>query len=416
VGQEQKTHDFRNWIDREVLLVLRTETSDFNSLVESLPGIYPAEVYDSLKRLMIQGGPNASQLDRLVSSASLAPSALGFQNAELLLPPHPLDYEWRFSDETIDRIARRSTTRVKRHGSIAFVATPSVVGANPAILDSFQAEYFGLDALRLSAHGFGSSFKRFHHMDLSSEPEISGPFNLVVTDPPWYADYMKRFVWYCAKICAIGGQVMICYPAKGTRAGVPSDRHEFLQWCALLGLDLVQNDEGWVRYRTPQFERNALNAYGVSNVGPTWRKGDLLCLLKTRDSSLQWPGNMEPHSWESVWFDKVCIRIATGDGSSEFEPRPVTIISGDVLPSVSRRNPLRERARVWSTGNRVYDCKAPKLLKRILDAATHGRDFRMRLTETMGRELSAKELAIAIDTAEFVARIVEIEHQELSGA
>ena len=59
------------------------------------------------------------------------------------------------------------------------------------------------------------------------------------------------------------------------------------------------------------------------------------------------------------------IRISEPDEGSD--PSLVQLVVGDVLPTVSRRDPRRSSARLWTSGNRIFGCAAPHALARLLE-------------------------------------------------
>src|ERR1035437_3511528 len=90
--------EFQSWVDRNVAEAVWSPVDNFSSLVDQLPGIYPAEVFSSLLRL----AKCDSGVDRVAPMLALSASASNDMRTPSvwyadLLPPHPLDFEWRFS-------------------------------------------------------------------------------------------------------------------------------------------------------------------------------------------------------------------------------------------------------------------------------------------------------------------------------
>ncbi len=44
----------------------------------------------------------------------------------------------------------------------------------------------------------------------------------------------------------------------------------------------------------------------------------------------------------------------------------ISLVKGDILPTVSRRDPRRRQADVWTSGNRIFQTDNPRL---VLEAA-----------------------------------------------
>jgi hypothetical protein len=58
--------------------------------------------------------------------------------------------------------------------------------------------------------------------------------------------------------------------------------------------------------------------------------------------------------------------IRTGGDAGTGEAALIRVLAGDILPSVSRRDPRRGHADLWTSGNRVFQTDNPQVL---LDAA-----------------------------------------------
>jgi hypothetical protein len=152
----------------------------------------------------------------------------------------------------------------------------------------------------------------------------------------------------------------------------------------------------------PPFERNALRAAGIANVRPGWRKADLWQLAKLSSASPAWPGDIEINRWTEYRFGAVRIRVNRDAPCRGEDPRLRSIITDDVLPTVSRRDRRRSEALVWTTGNRIFGCDAPITLCALLDDWSHGRD-----TIDLSREIK-KHVRTQIET------IVKKEARELA--
>jgi hypothetical protein len=178
-------------------------------------------------------------------------------------------------------------------------------------------------------------------------------------DPPWYEDYTRRFLHFAAQALGIGGHLLIAMPPRGTRPGITTANRETLSWAEHLGFVLKSTQQGAVPYETPFFERNALRAAGILNVAPDWRRGDLWTLRKTDVCRVEWLGDIARRDWREFIFGSVRLRVDCEAHCIGSDPRLRSIVDGDVLPSVSRRDSRRIRAHVWTTGNRVFACDAP---------------------------------------------------------
>ena len=150
-------------------------------------------------------------------------------------------------------------------------------------------------------------------------------------------------------------------------------------------------------YVTPPFEANAFRAAGLAGLVPDdWRRGDLMVFQRRALALGARPtaGTSEEERWETFERGGVVIRV-TDQADEGDDPRLVSIVAGDVLGTVSRRDARRAKARVWTTGNRIFGCGAPATLRRVLRG------------ETVGSDLADEALAM-------IERVVETERAEYS--
>ena len=106
------------------------------------------------------------------------------------------------------------------------------------------------------------------------------------------------------------------------------------------------------------------------------------------------------------------IRVRMSDATS-VDPTLQQLVNGAVLSDVSRRHPLRDRATVWTSGNRIYGCAAPQVLVVILDAMVARTDASTRVAAHLRSTLSRAERQHVADTVSKICRIAEVEAREL---
>lgn len=367
--------EFSSWVDEKVAEAMQARAADFAALIERLPGIYPGEVLASLKRLAIGPGQIDGAATALAKSASIDIPTLSSSNrATTLLPPHPLDYEWRFSRRAVDALAEAANHCTESGGSIALVGTPTIAACPEALFGERGVTYFGIDTDALRAIGPSAWLTALYNVNLLVRPPDSGVYATVIMDPPWYEEYMVRFLWFAGQITRIGGALLLAIPPEGTRPGVAQENARLLLSCQQAGFERERVVVAHLPYDMPLFERNALRAENIGNVHPTWRKADMWQLKKARLASSRWPGNVDSNSWSEHRFGRVRLRINRDAAAQGQDPRLRALIAGDILPTVSRRDHRREQARVWTTGNRIFGCEAPGILCVLLEDWRHKRD------------------------------------------
>lgn len=379
--------EFESWVDSRVAELVRPHLSDFATLVEALPGIYPAEVLASLKRVgMDHDGINgvALKLTQSAAAPNQAPSIL--RHRLKLLPPHPLDYEWRFSAAAVDVLVNACTACTPPGATVALVGTPTIAASSEAQFGGRSVTYFGVDTEALLALGAPTWLAALLNVNLLRRPSEVGTYGTVIMDPPWYEEYVHRFLWFAGQITSIGGTLLLAMPPDGTRPGIAEENVRLLAWCRELGFEREAVELARLPYDMPPFERNALRALGIVNINPAWRKADLWRLKKTHGATAVWPGDVASATWAEHCFGPVRIRINQDAPSQGEDPRLRSLVTNDVLPTVSRRDLRRDGARVWTTGNRIFACDAPRILSAALEDRKKGGDT-VKLSPDVKREL-----------------------------
>jgi hypothetical protein len=180
-----------------------------------------------------------------------------------------------------------------------------------------------------------------------------------------------------------------------------AERDELLSYAERCGLFLREERLASLRYVMPPFERNTLRVARLLPFVPVdWRRGDLLVFEQRSRGELP-PHQASPRDEASHWqehiIDGVRIRVQTGVSEDEGEdPRLLSLLPGDILPSVSRRDSRRAAARVWTSGNRIFGCHAPKLLHQLLAANVNALEGAFR------DALSAIKELVQIERKEYI--------------
>ncbi len=371
-----------------VATAVRQHSLDFASLSEVLPGVYPQELLRILREYRFEDSL-MPRIGAIADSASLPSSKPERRTPDDL--PHPLDYEWRFTAETMERL-RQIVNRfapIARRG--AAVATPSIGAGLDASKRSAAIDYFGLPLNPASDAGFA----HWQVCDLLRWHEVEQRYDFVITDPPWYPDYIHRFVDLASRLLVPGGFLFLAIPAIGTRPGIESELEQVGRNLHELGMIVRDKIERVVNYETPHFEKNALNAAGILNVHPRWRWADLWIAEKVGPRIAQWPGDLLLPLWKEYRFGPVRIRARCDKRASTNRGASLdSLVPGDILPTVSRRDPRRATASVWTTGNRIFSANNLSQLHAIL-------------------QRMAERLHSSGDTALQLSRLIETELHEL---
>lgn len=357
--------DFDQWIDQQVADAVGSGSRTFKTLVSGIGSVYPTLILQSLARLNQSGDVDAFVYEAIVRSAHSRcddPEGLLGGSSMILPVPHPLDYDWRFTPESADALLRRAMDAAGGR-RVLLLGAPTVftrairtgigqhftlVDSNPTLRGAFQTLGYGDQVVTSD-------------LAVDTIPDLCGA--AAVADPPWYPETIKSFLWVGQRMLAPGSAILISLPPEGTRPGIVEEREDLLSWTTRAGLRLVTIERRGTRYLTPPFERNALSAAGV-RAPLSWRTGDLASFqVLTASHEPRPPVQTRSGRWEEVVVGHVRIRVLTStETDSSGDARLVHLVPGDVLQSVSSRDPIRDSVRVWTSGNRVYGCEAPHLL------------------------------------------------------
>jgi hypothetical protein len=259
-------------------------------------------------------------------------------NMDANLPePHPLDYDWRFTKETVCLLA----DRVQHHDSILIVGVPSVAS---------YLEGSGASILLIDRQPF-QTVKNHSVVDLSAAPASPLLFDAALVDPPWYPMVHCHWIAWAAGQLRPRSELLASLWPENTRPGAAQERQELLQW--LNSWAQVELEISALRYTTPLFELESARAYSVPVPAVDWRTGDLLVVRPFRHPSL--PRQPPPADrWVRFVFNdyQLALRLRPDD-SRRAQILPVPGACDWTWPSVSRRAPGRSLIDLWSSRNEV---------------------------------------------------------------
>jgi hypothetical protein len=346
---------------------------DFRSLVRRLPGVDPILVAGMLKNLADSGG---AQPYRLLHEQACRQTARDLNGAALPFVPHPLDFDWRFTETCALAIARQVLALAKPE-RIALLGTPTLIPAIESSLPSAALRLFDRNLLwrdRIVCEDPGVEVTACDLTLDDLDPSTVGAADAVVMDPPWYPVIQKGYIWAAARFVRSGGFVVTTVPPQGTRPRVLAERAEIEAYASAAGLALVTVSEGSVRYVTPPFEVNAMRAAGVFLSLPEWRSGDLAIYQSRRRGAVERPAVSPEAQWAEVTIKGIRIKMrlaSDSSGEKAGSPELESLIHGDVLPSVSARHPIRGLVDVWTSGNRIFKCKNTRTLLELCEPLRH---------------------------------------------
>jgi hypothetical protein len=258
-------------------------------------------------------------------SQSTGPETSGVSSLALdgLPVPHPLDFDWRFSGEAVQRILAEATLLNRHRGSVGVVGAPSVVLKASRTWTRGGIVAFDINPRVIASLGqLGDRVISLRRDFLIDEPPRLR-LDVVVTDPPWYFNELCSALWFCHAACRAGGFVLASISPLGTRPGIAEERAKLVDFTSRLDLHLVRIEAAERPYRSPPFERNALRVAGIDGAPVDWRRGDLAVFTKRGSAREARPtaSRAVDGEWCDVSFSTARVRVRPTQGRGFSDPR-----------------------------------------------------------------------------------------------
>jgi hypothetical protein len=374
-----------------------------NELVNTLPGVHPNDIAREL-----------SAIAGLVLTDQAVPLSRSADPHMIKLPvPHPLDFDWRFTSETINDLFRRVNEVDQTAGGVCFLGAPTLFRA--AVERGMARPFYLVDASVVSAQALQEAQGRIFVSDLLTEPLPDLRAAVVVSDPPWYEEFVRAFLWAAAQLVEVGGSVLLSFPPVGTRPYIEDEWKRTQKFAEQLGLTLLEKSL-CLKYVSPPFEQNALRAAHHQYVQRDWRPGVLVLFEKTGECREPRPASDVCYPrWSEQSLSGVRWRFRPQQQPIVCRPLLVEAVPGDILDSVSRRDPRRAKADVWTSGNRIFASPNTASLEWIAKALASGIRPDTYVSGVLQRKLSQAERRDVFLAAKDVATITAREQREYLG-
>ena len=270
------------------------------------------------------------------------------------LQEHQLDYDWRFTEDTIARLAdhAESADRILLAGcpSLAYVLGKigrrgQLVERNPNYGDvgeNFSVVYADL---------------RFDYPMLQE----AGQYDQSFIDPPWYPQELLRWVNFGLSQLRQGGALLFTLWPESVRPSARDEHRQILKAMSDVGrLEILKN----VTYQLPFFERRSLEAAGqhVSK-----REGLLLRLTKANNKLLEVAQfQRSEFDWLRFTLSSEQLAILTSSRAEHNDPSDLFDVEPFILANTSRRNAQLAAINIWTSKNGVARLARPaEFAKRI---------------------------------------------------
>lgn len=365
------------------LEVICAQPRSFEYISSKLNGLDPIQIHQGLKDLQRQkklkklsdywlwdNSHESSEEDEVLieKSESFIRKYMGYY--DFLKTPHPLDFEWRNTLKSLNQLAANVNTINTLNKPVLILGMPTLFATIAERNLPFSTTLIERNSpIVKGLKKFESEKNQVVKSDIFkvNGSDLKVRYQYVVMDPPWYSEYFQQFAWLASDCLEIGGKLIVSIPPINTRPDIDQERVDWLSFCQKLGFCIESLEPDFLQYAMPFFEFNAFRAAGVGNLLPFWRKGDVLVLRKVKESQLERPQIVEKISgWKEVEYEKVRIRVNLDVPDAEGELVLDDAVKNAILPTVSSRDKRRDKANVWTSGNRIFYTNKPQLVYNIL--------------------------------------------------
>ncbi len=397
-----------------LILRLCNQPRTFEYISKSLNGLDPIQLEEAIGKLeknaklhkrgdlwTVKENPNSQKLNLRSDDPQLyLKKYMGY--FEFLKMPHPLDFEWRNSTASLNYLINEVQEMNSVSDKILFLGMPTLFAT--ACIKDIPQKVTLVERNKPIVKGLrklNSDKERFQIIEANIfevDPASIGKYYCIIMDPPWYSPHFYQFMWLASQCVEVGGVVGISLPPINTRPDIDKERIEWFSFCQKHGLCLENLYAQKLHYAMPFFEFNAFRAAGIKDILPFWRKGDLALFRKVHTDFYERPKLDEERSdWEEREIDTVRIRVKIEKVEEKTNDLEIShLIKGDILPTVSTRDKRRDKANVWTSGNRTFNVNNTSKFIELLDDLKNGKP-------------KDKDLKLVGD---FVSAIAEFEKKE----
>jgi hypothetical protein len=379
----------------------------FSELISVTGGRHPTELLDLLRGFEEPDPALRRHMQGLIDDAVASVAGNGHRQGDGLALPHPMDYEWRFTDRTADELLAAAGNATKPGDTILLMGVPSVVIA--ASRSNHDRRFSVVGEHNVISDGLRNLTTNDGRFDYGVPAKCFA--RAAILDPPWYPDHFCDMLADAASSCAIGAPIFLSVPSESVRPSIPEDLERIGEMAVRCGLEIIGGSSGKLRYRTPLFEMNALRAAGIGSWLPEWRRGDERIYRKSGHGEVR--DFKVPHrSGFEVTLGGVRLRLLDAHvdpGSADLLP----IHPGEIFPSVSMRASRRSEAVLWTSGNRAFTVEHATCLA-AMAAIAHDRQL---LPEGLYLKISPVRKPDAIDRIDpLIQKLIRLAEREFAEA
>jgi len=279
--------------------------------------------------------------------------------------PHPLDFDWRYDDDT----AQALTVLLQSYSPVVAIGAPTVA----RLLEAVGADVTLVD--RQPIQGV-----RRHIVSDASDFTTDDRYKAAIVDPPWYPAQLTSWTEASARAVGVGGTVFVSIWPHTTRPRAATEAsqalNEFSRWAH------IQRNIATLRYAEPHFETIAREVGGEAELSRSPLEGELIRLDVQAVPPVISKKNA-PAQWLRITIDDYQLAVRRRPDSGLTQIEPVFPQDGWRWRYVSARAPGIEQIDLWSSLGEVAKLGSSDQLITALRRALH----------TTNRDAFERELA-----------------------
>lgn len=265
--------------------------------------------------------------------------------------PHPLDFDWRFTAETTNKLLRKISDK----NNILLVGTPTLAYE----LQLTNSNYTLVD------RQYVPGVKNQVNLDISICLPLTQKYDAIIIDSPWYEEDFFRWVsWSSSCITADGVIYSSLWPIE-TRTSSRMERTRIFNWLKKWSKYSIEG--GYLSYQQPKYELIAKQVNSDFDNEKKWSKGDMLAIYPYKKVEIAIPLE-RAKTW--VRYTIGTLQLAVRIDDIQNEPKVTTIESAQdwIWPHISKRAKDRDEIGLWSSRNFVAKLDGSTGFINILEA------------------------------------------------
>lgn len=264
--------------------------------------------------------------------------------------PHPLDFDWRYNEDT----ARRLSCMLAPYDTVLCLGTPSVA----RLLDAHNRDVTLVDRQPFQ------NVRQHITLDIGEFQPVRA-YDVALLDPPWYPETVRLWTTVAARCVGAGGKVFVSIWPPTTRPGAEREvellLNEFESW------GKVERMVFPLQYDIPRFEIVAA-ALNNNELSRSPRLGELV-RIDVRELPPQPAIFTTSRDWIRFVFNEYQIAVKSSAPDGKAVICPVVGATGWEWPYVSARAPNREEIDLWSSEGEVAKISGPEKIAHYLRLA-----------------------------------------------